>query len=447
MVKCVEDLKVDMTRMCSLIDGMHKYYIAQVTKGGEPPKADLHAKYVQEKLDSLTKQVSTLEKKSKETDGRFEKLEGKSTSPIDISKDSADKQPVATANGTSSRRSSKVVRHPDPPAPTAPPPAPADKTEVTVVEKEPETAQQPIATPNHVSEPVGGSMAMLGPSLPEPNLSLEGRFTRKRARKNKPLRRPTILKFNQNNRVALEGFGPGETPDASHLEIHSAKLANPTRPGNRNKAKSAEKSPRKENSNRRRLSSSTISSSEDEDEDEEYEAPEDPGSPKSRRSGYRNRGGRGRARGRGHAWTNGVKDGRVETPEWEKPDWTGPEGHVETPTSGPPPVTTPVSSRGRTIIRRGHSGNVSGSASKRQKTGGDGSSPGFVELGRVRDSEGYLLRPNGERDKRSLRRKDGPVTPGSGKKLSHDKLMRQIFSDRADGQTADGEEVEVKAEG
>ncbi|MCJ1352329.1 MAG: hypothetical protein MMC33_002313 [Icmadophila ericetorum] len=438
VVKSVEDLKVDMTRLCGLIDGMHKNYIAHLAKGVDPPKTDLHAKYVQEKLDSLTKQVSTLEKQSKETDGRFGKLESKGTSPIEPSKESNNKEPVAIANGSSSRRSSKIAKLADPPM------IPPEKTDTAVtIEKEPDLPQQSNRKSSLVREPVIDTS-----SLPSPTLNFEGPSTRKRLRKGKPLRRPTILKYNPNNRVALEGFGDGETPDAGHLEMKSAKVANSRRSSNLNKAKSVDNSPTNEDGSKGGLSTSTISSSEDEgeDEDEEYEVPEGPASPTSRRGGYRSRSGRIRGRGRGHAWTNGVKDGRLETPEWEKPDWTGQP--VETPESGPPAVTTPVSSRGRQIIRRGHSGGnvASGSGSKRQKTThADATSPGFVELGRVRDADGYLLRPNGERDRRSMRRKDAPPTQGSGKR--HDKLMRQIFAERADGETAEGEQVEVKAEG
>ena len=107
---------------------------------------------------------------------------------------------------------------------------------------------------------------------------------------------------------------------------------------------------------------------------------------------------RGRHRGRG---VRRSLPSRLPTPEWEKPDWASiPVGAWTYPS---PP------SRGQ-VVRRGGNGHVSitDSRNKRQKTGSVLSSGSVID-GRLRDEEGFLLKPNGERDGRSVKMKmDNP---------------------------------------
>ena len=87
-------------------------------------------------------------------------------------------------------------------------------------------------------------------------------------------------------------------------------------------------------------------------------------------------------------------------------------------------------------MRRGLSGGMAAtsSASKRQRS----SSPDFnLVSGRQRDAEGFLLRWDGQRDKRSTRGKDkdrksgGSRVLGSGAQPSeHEKIMAQIYPQR-----------------
>ncbi|KAL9121764.1 MAG: hypothetical protein Q9187_001680 [Circinaria calcarea] len=145
-------------------------------------------------------------------------------------------------------------------------------------------------------------------------------------------------------------------------------------------------------------------------------------------------------RGRGELSTRGRNRGgrprhkklRLATPPWEKPDWNGPED-LQTP-KNTGYRSSPFSSRGRNILRRGLSGGLSkGSATKRRKI----SSEEYTEDGRQRDEEGYLLRWDGQRDRRSLRGRGGLAKSPSQKATvaathsrSHEKLMGQIFPER-----------------
>ena len=145
-------------------------------------------------------------------------------------------------------------------------------------------------------------------------------------------------------------------------------------------------------------------------------------------------------RGRGEVSTRGRNRGgrprhkklRLATPPWEKPDWNGPED-LQTP-KNTGYRSSPVSSRGRNILRRGLSGGLStGSATKRRKI----SSQEYTEVGRQRDEEGYLLRWDGQRDRRSLRGRGGlakspsvKATVAATHSRSHEKLMGQIFPER-----------------
>lgn len=139
------------------------------------------------------------------------------------------------------------------------------------------------------------------------------------------------------------------------------------------------------------------------------------------------------------------------TPDWERPSW-----------DGPPDSTSPyyaygdnlrgqaTSARGRKVVRRGVSGGGVGDgggerAAKRVKGEGDGGE-GAEKVegsgdGRVRDSEGFLLLPNGKRDGRSMRGRKSLGAAGavavaaargsaSGRGEGHEKLMRQIFPGR-----------------
>ena len=158
-------------------------------------------------------------------------------------------------------------------------------------------------------------------------------------------------------------------------------------------------------------------------------------------------------RGRGELSTRGRHRGgrlrkklRLATPPWEKPDWNGPED-LQTPT-----ITghrsSPVSSRRRNILRRGLGGGLStGPASKRHKV----SSQEFTEVGRQRDEEGYLLRWDGQRDRRSLRGRGGlgksptrKAAAVASHSRSHEKLMGQIFPERR--KTATEQDAVVKME-
>lgn len=144
-------------------------------------------------------------------------------------------------------------------------------------------------------------------------------------------------------------------------------------------------------------------------------------------------------RGRGELSTRGRNRGgrprkkiRLATPPWEKPDWNGPED-LQTP-KNTGHRSSPVSSRGRNILRRGLSGGLStGSVSKSWKM----PSQEITEVGRQRDEEGYLLRWDGQRDRRSLRGRGGLVKSPSLKAAatashsrSHEKLMGKIFPER-----------------
>ena len=142
---------------------------------------------------------------------------------------------------------------------------------------------------------------------------------------------------------------------------------------------------------------------------------------------------------------------RLVTPPWEKPDWNGPED-LE-PATKTATHMSPISSRGRHIVRRGLSSGVSvGSITPHQEYTLQQAYPGSDgrKRDRKRDSEGYLLRWNGERDKRSLRgalrgtlRNRGggrgagggdhqDVRPGSPvqRSNSHERLMGMIFPER-----------------
>ena len=140
------------------------------------------------------------------------------------------------------------------------------------------------------------------------------------------------------------------------------------------------------------------------------------------------RGGGMRGRGRGRPRRASP---RFATPPWEKLDWNGPEDLADATKA----VThkTPTSSRGRNIMRRGLSSGISaGSITPHQDYAPQ--QDARLSEGRKRDSEGYLLRWNGERDKRSLRgrgRGKGGQDGGSAHRShSHERLMNLIFPDR-----------------
>ena len=148
-------------------------------------------------------------------------------------------------------------------------------------------------------------------------------------------------------------------------------------------------------------------------------------------------------RGRGRGGRPRKVHPRLVTPPWEKPDWTGPED-LDAVTKAIT-HTTPVSSRGRHIMRRGLS---SGIAVTPVATHGDHSLlPASGDSGgRKRDSEGYLLRWDGARDKRSLRGrgKDRQGPSPVQRSDSHERLMGKIFPERRKAKVDDKPTVKLE---
>ena len=148
-------------------------------------------------------------------------------------------------------------------------------------------------------------------------------------------------------------------------------------------------------------------------------------------------------RGRGRGGRPRKVHLRLVTPPWEKPDWTGPED-LDAATKAIT-HTTPVSSRGRHIMRRGLS---SGVAVTPVATHGDYSLlPASGDSGgKKRDSEGYLLRWDGARDKRSLRGrgKDRQGPSPVQRSDSHERLMEKIFPERRKAKVDDKPTVKLE---
>ncbi|MCJ1254401.1 hypothetical protein MMC24_002216 [Lignoscripta atroalba] len=423
ILKSVEQLQLEMTLVRGTLDSRNASALARGpslgTMGKDPPSGD--AQGLGDDVQYLTERLSEISSKANEVDGlrleldmmkrRVKRLEegnvGKQSSPISNSKpmESPTIHQAARMTGPLARRSMPLKKlATSTTAPSILPDLPKHKG----ISKK--TAPFKFSA-NDTSMTEGRSSSSSSSSSTNSNQQSDA------------VTQPAISsasKFSQQ-RVALEDLGPGEIDtdpilpaitDSRPLEDLGVTTYDPN---------DTEYLP----SGRSSIGNTQATLDTVEILDSDYHPRNRSFSSPRVRGGLRGRG-RGRGRGLRKSWNV-----RLPTPEWEKPDWKGPSS---IPASNSIADHTLLSSsRGRLIMRRGLSGSgfPSGPAMNRRKST---ERPSFLTDGKLRDAEGFLLKPDGTRDGRSLNTKPRKKQPSAAEIDSemgaHEKLMRQIFPNR-----------------